>query len=1018
MMPRGMNRLGRLLAVRRGEGRLTVLVAALFGTIEAGRGFGEIGADTLLLSRYGAEVLPFLYVGLGLLSLVVAVAYGAALGRFRRRPLFAVLLGGFAFLLVAERAGVMGGATGILPALWLTVYVIGAILGTVVWTVAGSVLDVRQAKRLFPICTSAGILGGFAGTLAAGPLARLVGVENLLLVYAGLLVAAAGLAAEVIARFGRGTQVRPVQRALATELRAGFDYVRRSPLMRLIAVAYVLFAVLYFSISFPFLRVLSGAFTSEADLATALGFISAGVTAASFLVSLVIANRLYARLGVATVALLLPLVYLAGFALWLVQFSLATAVAVRVAQQVTQRGISNAVWGAFFNVVPAERRAQVLAFVDGVPGQLGIALSGVLLLVAGGMATISIFLLGIAAAIACTWVVVQIRRRYAESLLGTLRAGLAEQVLEGGPGLDSLRRDPDVVAALGAALGDPSPGVRCLAAEMLGRLGAPEGTAGLAALLADPDPTVRAAALRSLGSVGPGAWSAGTLGAALRDPDSRVRVAAVEAASRVDGEVLASASSLLATDPSPAVRAELSVALVRAGEEERPHGLLAALLDAATPEERVAGLEAVGRLGGHAPSASIETYLGDPSPEVRAAAVRAVAVVTEGIDDPLPALGRALDDDATVVRRAAARALNGRAGATAVALDALATGSDRAQGAAILALDGHGDEVREPLLEWSLGQVDRAASLRRRAMALGAGDSDGDGVASSLDFLRALLERRGVEIEERLLGALAVLGAPEASGLLRRCLRSNDPETRAQALEALDSLGDRRLGRAIAALLEIDPDDRRSDPLQVMRSLVDDRDPWVRALALRGLSEQLATELRMIVDRAMDDQDPIVRAAAGRTAHAGAPDMPETARTLDEIERMLFLRRVPLFGDLAPEDLQRLATTATEHFYPAGEAIVREGELGDALVVIVEGSVRVVREEAEGTRLLRTYQAGDHFGELAVLRERPRAATVIAEAGGMRGLVIAGEGLKAILTERPEAAMAMLATLAERISTQ
>jgi CRP-like cAMP-binding protein len=127
---------------------------------------------------------------------------------------------------------------------------------------------------------------------------------------------------------------------------------------------------------------------------------------------------------------------------------------------------------------------------------------------------------------------------------------------------------------------------------------------------------------------------------------------------------------------------------------------------------------------------------------------------------------------------------------------------------------------------------------------------------------------------------------------------------------------------------------------------------------------------------------------------------------------------VPLFGDLAPEDLQRIAATATEHFYPAGEALVREGELGDALVVIVEGSVRVVRDENGETRLLRTYTAGDHIGELAVLRERPRAATVIAEAGGVRGLMIGGEALRAILAERPEAAMAMLATLAERITLQ
>ena len=147
--------------------------------------------------------------------------------------------------------------------------------------------------------------------------------------------------------------------------------------------------------------------------------------------------------------------------------------------------------------------------------------------------------------------------------------------------------------------------------------------------------------------------------------------------------------------------------------------------------------------------------------------------------------------------------------------------------------------------------------------------------------------------------------------------------------------------------------------------------------------------------------------------------MPETSRTLGDLETMLLLRRVPLFGQLDPEDLQRVAMVAVEHVYPPGEAIVREGDLGDELVVIVEGSVRVVRIDPDGTeRLLRRYGAGDHIGELAVLREAPRAATVIAEGDGVRGLVIGGAGLKAILLERPDAAMAMLATLAERLGTQ
>jgi CRP/FNR family transcriptional regulator, cyclic AMP receptor protein len=99
--------------------------------------------------------------------------------------------------------------------------------------------------------------------------------------------------------------------------------------------------------------------------------------------------------------------------------------------------------------------------------------------------------------------------------------------------------------------------------------------------------------------------------------------------------------------------------------------------------------------------------------------------------------------------------------------------------------------------------------------------------------------------------------------------------------------------------------------------------------------------------------------------------------------------------------------------------MVREGDLGDELIVIVQGSVRVVHLQSDGTeRLIHRYEAGDHIGELAVLREAPRAATVIAGDSGVRGLVIGGAGLKSILHERPDAAMAMLAVLAERISRQ
>ena len=359
--------------------------------------------------------------------------------------------------------------------------------------------------------------------------------------------------------------------------------------MRLVAIAYVLLSILMFSVTYPFLLAASETFHSEADLATFLGLLSAAVTATSFVVSIVLANRVYARFGVAGAALLLPLVYLAGFGLWLVTFSIATAAIVRFTQQVTQRGLSNAAWSAFYNVVPTERRAQVLAFNDGVPNQLGTILSGVLILAAGAfLVRDQVFWLGALTALVCTIVVLGIRRGYAASLLRTLRAGLGEQVLEGGPGLAVLTADPAVIAALVDALKAPQPSTRRMAADLLGRtsLGRTSvdgaGAALVAAVDDDPDPTVRVAALEAIRVLGGPPTAVAAAEASLFDPDDRVRDAAIRTLGAVaDDAALAAIPRLpeLARDPSPAVRAAMACLFGSRGPDPSSQRLIAELLE-------------------------------------------------------------------------------------------------------------------------------------------------------------------------------------------------------------------------------------------------------------------------------------------------------------------------------------------------------------------------------------------------------------------------------------------------------
>ena len=137
------------------------------------------------------------------------------------------------------------GRPATVPLAWLSVYAIGAIAVTIAWTMAGSVFDARQAKRLFPICTAAAIAGSFVGTLLSGPVANAIGTESLIALEA-VLLGAVGL---LIVAVSRTTTVRVPprrrDRTIVDDLRMGFDTVARSPLMRLVAIAYVLLAVLH-----------------------------------------------------------------------------------------------------------------------------------------------------------------------------------------------------------------------------------------------------------------------------------------------------------------------------------------------------------------------------------------------------------------------------------------------------------------------------------------------------------------------------------------------------------------------------------------------------------------------------------------------------------------------------------------------------------------------------------------------------------------------------------------------------
>lgn len=95
-----------------------------------------------------------------------------------------------------------------------------------------------------------------------------------------------------------------------------------------------------------------------------------------------------------------------------------------------------------------------------------------------------------------------------------------------------------------------------------------------------------------------------------------------------------------------------------------------------------------------------------------------------------------------------------------------------------------------------------------------------------------------------------------------------------------------------------------------------------------------------------------------------------------------------------------------------------EGEVGEEMLVIVEGSVVVTVPDGSTTRLIREYGPGDHVGELSLLAGGPRSANVHAGETGVRGLALTATDLLTVLEERPTVAVGMLGTLAKRLIEQ
>jgi len=127
------------------------------------------------------------------------------------------------------------------------------------------------------------------------------------------------------------------------------------------------------------------------------------------------------------------------------------------------------------------------------------------------------------------------------------------------------------------------------------------------------------------------------------------------------------------------------------------------------------------------------------------------------------------------------------------------------------------------------------------------------------------------------------------------------------------------------------------------------------------------------------------------------------------------LKRVPLFSELSPDELERISRVAVPRSYPRGVRVFHEGDHSDACYIVRSGDLRVTREHPDGRAIaLATLGPGDIFGELAMLDGEARSASVEALSDSELLALPAGD-VRALLRGSAEITVKLVIALTRRL---
>ena len=998
--------------VRSAERSRFVFFFALSTLISLGQTVGLSGSEALFLAHIGPERLPQAFTLAALVTVAGSLLYAYWVGRLRNDRLFAFMLGTAATGL-AGAAGLLGpDRPWLLTGLFCAFYLLQAVFVNLhFWTFAADFFDTMSSKRLFPLFVLGSSLGGMVGGVIAAVLSRWLGAEALVIAWAVPLLGAAALVHGARRNLARWSPVGLVEadESSADAMRGALRYLRRSALARWLVVSVLGLVFSLVVIQFIYLDIFTRSFPNAESLATFLGIYLAVSNALEIAVAQGLTRWIIPRLGVARAGVLHPVLTLLTFGALVLDPRLLVAVFARANRELLDNSLAAPLRSLTYNALSFRFRGRMRALLEGIVLNAGMALAGIALIgIGGSLGLAGLCAIGAGAALIYLLASLRVRREYLQSLVDELRAGRLDlQEIRSEMGAGELHEIADQWQALAM---DETERPTSVVLELTGLLAENGLTTHLEIAARSPHARVRIACLEALAEHSR-EISEELLSACLNDSDTGVRLAAATAAGRASSRSAALVLEIRErlTDEDPAVRAEAALhcagGLVTLREmaadtdpcvacealDRLPSGLANSAKERLRDEDagvRAAALRCWSRLLPDIPLEPNQLVddLAHPDSRVRRAAAKTLGALGE--PQHAAALADALDDDARDVRREAVSSLAamGDAGVPAV-LPLIGGLRIWTVDAALSTLAKIGTPTAQSAL--TSAYRDHVRNAWKSALAITA-LRDGDDLASR--FLHLALGNALARSNWLAFRALELMEDPAVVRSVQRALDRASARERADALEVLTYLADREASALLALLLEGGP-------------LRDKLPTLTRDLPLPRDESQVIAESATSKDR-------WIQMAAQRILARPEPSPPEEVRLM---EGLLALRRVPLFSHLTLDQLETISGLMRPVEYLAGEVMMTQGDPGEELYVLLEGEARAYRNYDTDSQLyLSTMKPVSYIGEIAMLDQAPRSATVVVTEDA-RLLTLGAEPFRELILQTPEISFEVFRVLTERI---